>query len=66
MEVDLAASGMDPPGDRAPRRPRRYITPGDGHMFERSRTQPITSAERLETDRCEKAVLTEYSEKLKF
>ncbi|XP_051944209.1 supervillin-like isoform X8 [Hippocampus zosterae] len=51
MEVDLAASGMDPWGDRAARRPRRYITPGDGRMSERSRTQPITSAERLETDR---------------
>ncbi|XP_077413137.1 supervillin isoform X2 [Vanacampus margaritifer] len=51
MEADPAASGMDPQGERAARRPRRYITPGDGRTSERSRTQPITSAERLETDR---------------
>ncbi|CAL9689448.1 unnamed protein product [Knipowitschia caucasica] len=33
------------------RRPRRYIAPGDNRMSERFRTQPITSAERLESDR---------------
>uniref|UniRef100_A0A8C9YTT2 Supervillin n=1 Tax=Sander lucioperca TaxID=283035 RepID=A0A8C9YTT2_SANLU len=37
--------------DRGARRPRRYITPGDSRMSERFRTQPITSAERLESDR---------------
>ncbi|XP_049332842.1 supervillin isoform X4 [Astyanax mexicanus] len=38
--------------ERGPRRPRRYITPGDDRKAsERFRTQPITSAERLETDR---------------
>ncbi|XP_077372291.1 supervillin isoform X2 [Festucalex cinctus] len=50
-EADPLASGMDPRGERTARRPRRYITPGDGRASERSRTQPITSAERLETDR---------------
>lgn len=34
------------------RRPRQYICPGDGRKTsERFRTQPITSAERQETDR---------------
>ncbi|XP_061695454.1 supervillin-like isoform X2 [Syngnathoides biaculeatus] len=51
MEADPATGSNDPRGDRAPRRPRRYITPGDGRTSERCRTQPITSAERLETDR---------------
>ncbi|XP_036374573.1 supervillin-like [Megalops cyprinoides] len=38
--------------ERSTRRPRLYITPGDGRKTsERFRTQPITSAERLETDR---------------
>uniref|UniRef100_A0A8D3DNG1 HP domain-containing protein n=1 Tax=Scophthalmus maximus TaxID=52904 RepID=A0A8D3DNG1_SCOMX len=37
--------------DRGARRPRRYITPGDSRMSERFRTQPITSAERFESDR---------------
>ncbi|KAI1901365.1 hypothetical protein AGOR_G00033640 [Albula goreensis] len=38
--------------ERTSRRPRLYITPGDGRKTsERFRTQPITSAERLETDR---------------
>lgn len=48
MEVD-PAGGSD--RDRGARRPRRYITPGDSRMSERFRTQPITSAERLESDR---------------
>ncbi|XP_028283829.1 supervillin-like isoform X3 [Parambassis ranga] len=49
MEVDPAGGGGD--RDRGARRPRRYITPGDSRMSERFRTQPITSAERLESDR---------------
>uniref|UniRef100_A0A4W6BX75 Supervillin n=1 Tax=Lates calcarifer TaxID=8187 RepID=A0A4W6BX75_LATCA len=48
MEVDPASSSDR---DRGARRPRRYITPGDSRMSERFRTQPITSAERLESDR---------------
>ncbi|KAJ8336385.1 hypothetical protein SKAU_G00376050 [Synaphobranchus kaupii] len=37
---------------RSSRRPRLYITPGDDRKTsERFRTQPVTSAERLETDR---------------
>ncbi|XP_061587837.1 supervillin-like isoform X3 [Cololabis saira] len=48
MEVDPASSSEP---DRGARRPRRYITPGDSRMSERFRTQPITSAERLESDR---------------
>uniref|UniRef100_A0A673KWR6 Supervillin-like n=1 Tax=Sinocyclocheilus rhinocerous TaxID=307959 RepID=A0A673KWR6_9TELE len=37
---------------RGARRPRRYISPGDDRKSsERFRTQPITSAERLESDR---------------
>ncbi|XP_031726564.1 supervillin-like isoform X9 [Anarrhichthys ocellatus] len=48
VEVDQA-SGSD--RDRGARKPRRYITPGDSRMSERFRTQPITSAERLESDR---------------
>ncbi|XP_034410660.1 supervillin-like [Cyclopterus lumpus] len=55
-KVDLPATEVDAAsgGDRdrgAPRRPRRYIAPGDSRMSERFRTQPITSAERLESDR---------------
>uniref|UniRef100_A0A672JQK8 Supervillin n=1 Tax=Salarias fasciatus TaxID=181472 RepID=A0A672JQK8_SALFA len=54
-KVDLSAMEVDPASgsdrDRAARRPRRYITPGDSRMSERFRTQPITSAERLESDR---------------
>uniref|UniRef100_A0A672LB68 Supervillin n=1 Tax=Sinocyclocheilus grahami TaxID=75366 RepID=A0A672LB68_SINGR len=38
--------------ERGARRPRRYICPGDDRKSsERFRTQPITSAERLESDR---------------
>ncbi|XP_029310174.1 supervillin-like isoform X3 [Cottoperca gobio] len=54
-KVDLSAMEVDPASggdrDRGPRKPRRYITPGDSRMSERFRTQPITSAERLESDR---------------
>ncbi|XP_039671171.1 supervillin-like isoform X9 [Perca fluviatilis] len=54
-KVDLTAMEVDPASssdrDRGARRPRRYITPGDSRMSERFRTQPITSAERLESDR---------------
>ncbi|KAA8587807.1 hypothetical protein FQN60_016669 [Etheostoma spectabile] len=53
-KVDLTAMEVDPASssdrDRGTRRPRRYITPGDSRMSERFRTQPITSAERLESD----------------
>ncbi|KAG7272194.1 hypothetical protein CRUP_036682, partial [Coryphaenoides rupestris] len=55
-KVDLAAVEVDVTngsgGDRGVRRPRRYITPGqDSRMSERFRTQPITSAERMESHR---------------
>ncbi|XP_056247529.1 supervillin-like isoform X3 [Seriola aureovittata] len=54
-KVDLSAMEVDPASasdrDRGARRPRRYITPGESRMSERFRTQPITSAERLESDR---------------
>ncbi|XP_034742650.1 supervillin-like isoform X3 [Etheostoma cragini] len=54
-KVDLTAMEVDPASSsdhgRGARRPRRYITPGDSRMSERFRTQPITSAERLESDR---------------
>ncbi|KAM6948663.1 supervillin-like [Aplochiton taeniatus] len=54
--VELSPMEVDPSGgtdrDTAARRPRRYITPGDNRKSsERFRTQPITSAERLESDR---------------
>ncbi|XP_074508276.1 supervillin isoform X16 [Sebastes fasciatus] len=54
-KVDLSAMEVDPASvsdrDRVARRPRRYIAPGDSRMSERFRTQPVTSAERLESDR---------------
>ncbi|XP_061442436.1 supervillin isoform X5 [Rhineura floridana] len=47
--TDLSASGER---ERGSRRPRRYFTPGESRKTsERFRTQPITSAERKETDR---------------
>uniref|UniRef100_A0A8C7KDD1 Supervillin n=1 Tax=Oncorhynchus kisutch TaxID=8019 RepID=A0A8C7KDD1_ONCKI len=50
MEVDPAAGSADRERGTA-RRPRRYITPGDiRKSSERFRTQPITTAERLESD----------------
>ncbi|KAJ8396111.1 hypothetical protein AAFF_G00021840 [Aldrovandia affinis] len=49
--LDVESAGRAE-GERTYRRPRLYITPGDGRKTcERFRTQPITSAERLETDR---------------
>uniref|UniRef100_A0A8C7ZBT4 Supervillin n=1 Tax=Oryzias sinensis TaxID=183150 RepID=A0A8C7ZBT4_9TELE len=48
METDAITSTDQ---ERGARRPRRYITPGESRMSERFRTQPITSAERLESDR---------------
>ncbi|XP_062284538.1 supervillin [Scomber scombrus] len=54
-KVELSAMEVDPASpadrDRGARRPRRYIQPGESRMSERFRTQPITSAERLESDR---------------
>ncbi|XP_041102929.1 supervillin-like isoform X3 [Polyodon spathula] len=55
-EVELAASGLDSASkterERGARRPRRYISPGENRKTsERFRTQPITSSERLESDR---------------
>ncbi|XP_051984504.1 supervillin-like isoform X4 [Xyrauchen texanus] len=53
---DLDTIEIDPVGssdcERGTRRHRRYISPGDDRKSsERFRTQPITSAERLESDR---------------
>uniref|UniRef100_A0A674BR65 Supervillin n=1 Tax=Salmo trutta TaxID=8032 RepID=A0A674BR65_SALTR len=46
----------------AARRPRRYITPGDNRKSsERFRTQPITSAEWLESDRAKMSVAAKRS-----
>ncbi|XP_066508025.1 supervillin-like isoform X2 [Hoplias malabaricus] len=53
-KTDPAAVEVETTGDvdRGPRRPMRYISPGDDRKAsERFRTQPITSAERLESDR---------------
>lgn len=51
MELSALDGEPAPDGDRASRRPRRYFTPGDSRLSERFRTQPITSAERLQSDR---------------
>ncbi|XP_069368627.1 supervillin a isoform X27 [Paralichthys olivaceus] len=55
VEGDRALSGYEAPwrGERdRGRRPRQYIDPGESRKTsERFRTQPITSAERQETDR---------------
>uniref|UniRef100_A0A6Q2ZC38 HP domain-containing protein n=1 Tax=Esox lucius TaxID=8010 RepID=A0A6Q2ZC38_ESOLU len=52
VEVDPTAGSTDRERGGATRRPLRYITPGDNRKScERFRTQPITSAERLESDR---------------
>lgn len=49
MEIDPV---VNRDRERGARRPRRYISPGDDRKSsERFRTQPITSAERLESDR---------------
>uniref|UniRef100_A0A6Q2ZBU6 HP domain-containing protein n=1 Tax=Esox lucius TaxID=8010 RepID=A0A6Q2ZBU6_ESOLU len=51
VEVDPTAGSTDRERGGATRRPLRYITPGDNRKScERFRTQPITSAERLESD----------------
>ncbi|XP_075443805.1 supervillin isoform X5 [Ascaphus truei] len=48
-DVDLSANTER---EKGPRRPRLYVTPGESRKTsERFRTQPITSAERKETDR---------------
>ncbi|XP_074756154.1 supervillin isoform X15 [Athene noctua] len=54
FEMSTAGSALSASGDRerGPRRPRRYFTPGENRKTsERFKTQPITSAERKETDR---------------
>ncbi|XP_026062928.1 supervillin-like isoform X2 [Carassius auratus] len=49
MEIDPVVNSDR---EKEARRPRRYISPGDDRKSsERFRTQPITSAERLESDR---------------
>ncbi len=49
MEIDPVANSDQ---ERGARRPRRYISSGDDRKSsERFRTQPVTSAERLESDR---------------
>ncbi|MGH0159354.1 UNVERIFIED_CONTAM: hypothetical protein FKN15_038709 [Acipenser sinensis] len=55
-EVELATSGLDLASkterERGARKPRRYISPGESRKTsERFRTQPVTSSERLESDR---------------
>ncbi|NWS67536.1 SVIL protein, partial [Crotophaga sulcirostris] len=54
FEMSTAGSTLSANGDgeRGPRKPRRYFTPGENRKTsERFKTQPITSAERKETDR---------------
>ncbi|NXW40793.1 SVIL protein, partial [Nyctiprogne leucopyga] len=54
FEMSTAGNTLSANGDhdRGPRRPRRYFTPGENRKTsERFKTQPITSAERKETDR---------------
>ncbi|XP_029384615.1 supervillin a isoform X4 [Echeneis naucrates] len=55
VEGDRALAGFEAPwrgGRDRGRRPRQYINPGESRKTsERFRTQPITSAERQETDR---------------
>lgn len=53
---EMSTSGTDLSANTEPervsRRPRRYFSPGESRKTsERFRTQPITSAERKETDR---------------
>ncbi|NWQ71715.1 SVIL protein, partial [Neopipo cinnamomea] len=51
-EMSAAGSTVSANGDRGPRKARRYFTPGENRKTsERFKTQPITSAERKETDR---------------
>uniref|UniRef100_A0A674MZU8 Supervillin n=1 Tax=Takifugu rubripes TaxID=31033 RepID=A0A674MZU8_TAKRU len=64
MKAEVSAMDGDPSdGDRAVRRPRRYITPGDSRLSERFRTQPITSAEHEEKldDRAKMSVAAKRS-----
>uniref|UniRef100_A0A8C4JF24 Supervillin n=1 Tax=Dromaius novaehollandiae TaxID=8790 RepID=A0A8C4JF24_DRONO len=54
FEVSTSGSALSANADRerGPRRPRRYFSPGENRKTsERFKTQPITSAERKETDR---------------
>ncbi|NXU54614.1 SVIL protein, partial [Turnix velox] len=54
FEMSAAGSSLSATGDRekGPRKPRRYFSPGENRKTsERFKTQPITSAERKETDR---------------
>ncbi|NXP45617.1 SVIL protein, partial [Heliornis fulica] len=54
FEMSTSGSTLSASGDRerGPRRPRRYFSPGENRKTsERFKTQPITSAERKETDR---------------
>ncbi|XP_039404247.1 supervillin isoform X15 [Corvus cornix cornix] len=54
FEMSTAGSTVSANGDRerGPRKARRYFTPGENRKTsERFKTQPITSAERKETDR---------------
>ncbi|XP_010086517.1 PREDICTED: supervillin [Pterocles gutturalis] len=54
FEMSTAGSNLSANGDRerGPRKPRRYFSPGENRKTsERFKTQPITSAERKETDR---------------
>ncbi|XP_029402981.1 supervillin isoform X2 [Mus pahari] len=53
--VERSAEGIGLPmeRERGSRKPRRYLSPGESRKTsERFRTQPITSAERKESDRC--------------
>ncbi|KAB5535696.1 hypothetical protein PHYPO_G00120980 [Pangasianodon hypophthalmus] len=55
-KIDTAVMEADPAEvadqEKGQRRPRRYINPGDDRKAsERFRTQPVTSAERLQSDR---------------
>ncbi|NXF00534.1 SVIL protein, partial [Smithornis capensis] len=51
FEMSTAGSTVSANGDRGPRKARRYFTPGENRKTsERFKTQPITSAERKETD----------------
>ncbi|NWX85348.1 SVIL protein, partial [Nothoprocta pentlandii] len=53
FEMSTSGSALSANADRerGPRRPRRYFTPGENRKTsERFKTQPITSAERKETD----------------
>ncbi|XP_067147952.1 supervillin isoform X4 [Apteryx mantelli] len=54
FEMSTSGSTLSANADheRGPRRPRRYFSPGENRKTsERFKTQPITSAERKETDR---------------